>query len=757
MPFQRRLAAWILDHRVPIIIVILAVTALIAPQLRHFRVTTSERGGLPVDDPDIVQFEEYSKQFGHMELLIVGIESDNIFTKETLSFLRRLETDLSAIKNVKESMSLASARTLTVEDGEIFAEPFLEEIPSDPAELLALKEEALANEQWVRSLVSEDGKAACINILLDLELEDLQGRLAAVRAAREIIASHETPGIKIHLTGIAPLITDTLKHISSDMRRFIALTPLLMGFLLYLAFRTIRGILVPLTVILLSGVWTLGLFCWAGKALVTVTTMLPTLVALICLSDVIHIVAHYYELAAAGGDRRTVLEETMEHMIASCFTTSVTTAVGFGSLAVSEMQGIRDLGIWTGLGILIAYLLAITIVPILLSFLPLPNRKVQEKYRSSVCSRLMPRVADYVGRDRALIAVVSVIIMIAAVLGARGLRVQAKVSEHLPSEAPSVKGLMFLEGRMAGIHTFEMAVSGPSGVFRKPWALRELAEIEAYIESREEAEQSVSPATVIRFIHELLEPEDALVHEYPEDEELVDEYWLMLSMSERFELMNTFVSEDQSTARLCARVKNMGTIRQLALLEGVEDFTSAHLDPRLSFHTTGIVKIFASKTKALVRSQLRTLGVTVCVITILLVVHLVSIRLGLLSMVPTALPALVTLGFMGAFGIPLSVATVMISCIAIGISVDNAIHLLVRYRRNKKRGLPKEEAIRESIVMCGQAMVFTSTIIAAGFFVLLFSSFGPNRLFGILTAFTIIVALVSDLLLLPYMIRVLHK
>ncbi|NQT94253.1 MAG: RND family transporter [Lentisphaerae bacterium] len=757
MPFQRRLAAWILDHRVPIVIVILAVTAVIAPQLRRFRVTTSERGGLPEDDPDIVQFEQYYKQFGHVELMIVGLEAEDIFSLETLSFLRHLETELSSVRNVKQTISLASARTLTSEDGEIFAKAFLEEIPSDPAALQALKQEALANEQWVRSIVSEDGKAACINILLDLELEDLQGRRAAVKDVREVLALNTAPGIKTHLTGIAPLITDTLAHISSDLRRFIALTPLVMGLLLYLVFRTLRGVFVPLTVILLSGIWTLGIFFWAGNALVTVTTMLPTLVALICLSDVIHIMAHYYELAATGNDRRTVLLDTMEHMIAACFTTSATTAVGFGSLAVSEMQGICDLGIWTALGIFIAYLQAITLVPILLSFLPLPDQTVQKRYRRSVCSRLMPLLARYVGRDRVVIPVVSLLIVVAAVFGARQLRIQAKVSEHLPSRAPSVEGLAFLEGRMAGIHSFEMAVSGPQGAFRKPWALRELAEIENYLESREEAEQSISPATVIRYIHELLEPEDALVHALPEDEELIDEYWLMLSMSDQADLLNAFVSEDQSMARLCARVKNMGTIRQLELLDDVEAFAVANLDPRLSFYTTGIVKLFSLKVKALVRSQMRTLGVTVMVITVLLVIHLASIRLGLVSMIPTALPALVTLGLMGACGIPLSVATVMISCIAIGISVDNAIHLLVRYRRNRKRGLPKEEAIREAIVMCGQAMVFASLIIAAGFSVLLFSSFGPNRLFGILTAFTMIVALVSDLLLLPYMIRVLHK
>jgi len=282
---------------------------------------------------------------------------------------------------------------------------------------------------------------------------------------------------------------------------------------------------------------------------------------------------------------------------------------------------------------------------------------------------------------------------------------------------------------MSAFSTLEMTIEGPPGVFREEWGFEEVRKIQRFLESLPGVDKVVSFANFIR--------------EFDRD-------IFLLETTDRFD---SFLSSDYSTARVSARIQPTSTAGQLELLSKVEESAPKELDKRLRFRTTGAARLYATKATALINGQVRSLGFSMVVITLLLILYLRSIRVGLLSMIPNVLPVLMTLGMMGLSGISLNLSTVMISCIAIAIAVDDTIHFLVRYRREILTNGRVTPAIERTMFESGRAMVFTSLVIAGGFSILLFSSFAPIEYFGLLTAFTMITALGADLLVLPFLIK----
>ncbi len=753
---QRRVAEFILAHRLLISVLLLILTLALTYQLRLFRISQSQHKDLPQNDPDLVYFEQFCQRFGDAELLIIAVAADDMFTADNLQYLQQLTELIGRIPDVEEVISLTNVSDIRTDGDQIDVRLLLAEIPNDPAELAAKKAYALGNPYWVKNLVSPDGATASINAKLRYLREDETYRIAVVQKVREILRTNPHPGTVVYMTGVSPLLTDSLDYITHDLKRFMWLTPVLIILLLLLVFRTVRGALIPQIVIGASVVWIGGVFFTMGKAVGMVTTMLPTLIMVIGLSDVIHIINHYYEEAAQSDDRRQVILATMEHMISACFLTSITTAVGFASLLVADLRSIREFGIYSALGIMIAYLLGMTITPIVLSLLPLPKTKRWQGYEQSMTARALLRIERFVHRDRRCIPLLVALLTIASIIGITRLNIETQISKFIPRNAPSIDGLNFIQDHMAGFSTLELAVEGVPEVFQEPWALGELDELQTFLRSLPGVDTAHSLTEFIKETNKVMHEGNDDFYALPADRPTVAQYLLLLSMTGKADFLDSFVSFDFSGARVSARIHSMSSAEHLALLDRVETFAAQNLDPRLHLTTTGVIKLYATTVHALVNSQLRSLFFSFAIIALMIILHLRSLRIGLLAMIPNLLPILMTLGIMGWLNISLNVATVMISCIALGIAVDDTIHFLTRYRREIRLDGEVDSAIHRTMLSSGRAIVFTSLIIAAGYAVIIFSSFRPNRYFGLLTAVTMLAALIADLIVLPFLVKTFH-
>jgi hypothetical protein len=541
-----------------------------------------------------------------------------------------------------------------------------------------------------------------------------------------------------------------LQLLARDSRRFLWLTAGLVVVFLALAFRTWRGVLAPVLAITAAALGTLGLLAASGRTLNLCTALLPTLVAINCLSYAIHLLNAYHDSCGRGRDHGKILAATVVHLAPALWMAAITTAIGFGTQMLSELRSLRELGAFSAAGILLAFGLCLATLPAMLACLPLPRRKVHRHRSVRGLRRALWGVSRFVTRDRWRIPALLVVALGVAGAGIARIRVEAQMMRVLPPSMPSIQGLHAVTDTLAGFQVLEVEVSGPPGAFAEPWALAQLEHLQRRMAGLEGVDQTTSINDLLGQVYRVRDPAGAAAGR-PLSAGQVAEYRLLFAVAGRERQLDSFVTRDGSGARVAVRIRSLGTAQQLRLAAAVEHLAASELDPRLTVRTTGLVKLFAVTLHALVRSLFKSFGFAFVLIAAAIAIQLRSVKAGLCAMIPNVLPVLLGFGLMGFLGIPLSASTVMIASIGIGIAVDDTIHFLLRFRREFRPGRGRAAAVRRALLGTGRAMVYSSLGLAAGFSILAFSDLRLNREFGLLTAFILLVALVADLYVTPWL------
>jgi len=755
--FRGRLTGWLLDHRLLVTTTVCVATVLLVyplgnPQVLFQRYDAQEDQGRSGED-----YKQFASTFHEGELMMAVIQAPDVFAPEVLSYVRSRTSAIREVASIRRVDSLATVPELVKGvDGGLQTHPLLPDpIPTDHQALERARGAALANPLCANNLISADSTVTVINIVLPAMIRGSSDATRATQEVRGLLSVGRPEGVQAFLTGLSPMFVDSNAVAQSDFQRFAWMTGLLMTALLFLAFWTLRGVLLPLGVTSLTVLWTLGLMAWTGQTISAAMVMLPTLIAIVCLSDAVHILAYYYERAREGADRRSVLLETMEHMSSACFLTSITTALAFASLALTPLSTLRQFGLWAGAGIMVGYGLMMVLMPVLLSWLPLPAARVQRRYKHSLWGYLLARIVDVSRRGRLAVPIVVIVIIVASVGAATRLRVQTSMTAFLPESAPSMRGWAIARERLAGFSSVEVVLDGRTGVFEEPWALEDLRRIAEDLRSRSEVSTTLSVLDLLQWIHGILREEgsNADLLADPNAPGLIAEYLFMFRQSTSDEVLNKLVTNDSSCARVSARLGVAGAGEQLSLVGDLDGFVGKTIEGRLDYELTGEAMRIAEQIRLLIRSLAESFGFLVVAIGLLMLWQQRSVKAGLLAMIPNILPVLLTIGVMGAIGMSLNYATIMITSIAIGIAVDDTIHFLVRYRRERQNDPDRTRAVEHAILHSGRAMAFTSITIAAGCGLFVFSDFAPTRTFGFLMAFTMLMALLADLVVLPYLIK----
>ncbi|MEO0445981.1 MAG: MMPL family transporter [Verrucomicrobiota bacterium] len=749
---ERRLAEFLYERRKACGLFLLVATVISLIQFQHFDLDYNLLNQIPKGSPERERIDELEDVFGRSDLIVVALESEDIFTPERLGEIERLTQEFSKIPEVESVLSLSNAAVLQELDGEVATPGVMDSYQRGEQSLEELRAEVLGNTGLVKQVISEDGTAAAINLFIEESMKEADERDALMDRVSSILETIRVEGLTGGYTGNNPLIVDAIRAMKADLILYVLLTPVAMGILLILLFRqgTIRTIsltvLVPLILIFLSVVCTLGIFFGLRQSLGLATTLLPTLIALITLSDVIHGLALYFAGRETGASQKDRIVHCLEHLLEACFMTSVTTAIGIGSLMSSEVQSIRQFGIWAAVGIFLSYAIVMLGLPSLLSWFPGDSRKTRGK-SGDVLLQWASRFSRERGRA---ILYTSLAVLLVCGWYASEIEVEAQTSKSLPESAPSLQALNVVDQQLSGIGNLEGIFKGEPGVFREPWALEEVGKMHEHFASIPEMNLVISPWSILRDLHQVVENDG---RDLPKHRDDIADYYYMLEVSASADRTREFITSDHAWARVSGRSEGLSSKEYLHYFREMEEYAEEELDERLSFHTTGRMKVFASTVTVLAQSLLSSLGWTFGLIAILLMIHFRSVKVGLISLLPNVVPVLVPLGLMGIFGIRLTAATVMVSCLAVGLAVDNAIHFLARYRREFAGGKTVDEALEVAVRETGRAILIVSLVIAGGFLVFLFSDFRPNRYFGFLLAVAMTTAPIVDILLLPILIR----
>lgn len=747
---MRKLLLWSQHHPIVVSLILLALSALAATQLQSLRINASLKGMMIANDPDLPFYHNTIEKFGTDNITIVYVEDEHLFTPEKLTALDNLAFALEEVPGVLQADSLFSANSILNEEGTLSSSPLVDWIPETQGEADELKQKALANPLLIRNIISPDGNAVAINLMVEEDPanpdfdQDFSEEIDAV--LQEFSESFD----QSFQVGNSFAKRTIGENIMGDQARFVPFVALVLFITLLLMMRSPNAPLLPALTAGLSILWTLGFMGFAGIPINMMTMIVPTLIIVIGSTEDIHLLSEYME----GLEHTGTSPKALNFMAAKCgtavFLTALTTFLGFLSIAVNQITMLRQFGIAAAVGLFVNPLITCMIAPVYLRFFGArkPPKKREEHHARWISALEKTIIALIYGHKWRVFS--GICLMTAAIS-------LFTVNVHLDNDFLSFfkKDSVIrtrsdrLHETICGTQPFFIRIDGfEADAFKNPDNLKILLDIEQFIEARGWFDNTTSFVDFISTIHCEMNGGREEFRTVPDDPDLISQYLLFLNRSE----IKRFVTADYSSANMVVRHNITSSQRLKDVLEELETYMAGRLPKNLQFGITGEHILVNSASDSMSVGQAQSLGLLIFAIFIIMSILFMNWKAGLISIIPNLVPILLLFGVMGIFGITLNAGTVMVAAIAIGIALDDTIHFMTRYHKEMKTLQCQNKAMEVCIRSELKPVLSTSLALALGFSVMCFASFVPIIHFGLLSAVVILFALLGDLFLTPILL-----
>jgi uncharacterized protein len=747
-----RVADLLFRLRYPLCAIIVIGFFALAPLFNFTDIDNDISMWISKEDPVYQTYERFREEFGGQRTLLIALKSDRLFTPEALTFVREVTDDIERVDTVERVQSLSTAnivRSLENDDG-IEVQPLLDDDLDQPGVAEAAHRRALDDFLLRGDLVSEDGTVTAILVSFDEDRIDAV-RSGVITRIHQLIDPRLPPGMAAYYNGSLE-ISETYNRITLENTR--KLTPpilLLTIGAIYMMFRSwrITGLLV--VAVLVSAVWTMGLFVLMGFTYNILASMLPPLVIILAIADDVHIVQHFNHELRATGSKEHAFKSSVQHLFVPLLGASGTTALGLISLATSDVVAVRSFGVGAAVGVMVDFVMSLVFVPTLLMMLkPETGIAPQERYLLAP----MQRVARFSMRYAKPVLVATVVILALSTTGIAALRVDTNHVNFFPQAHPLHQSADLIDRQLSGIYSFNILLEGEPGSMKSPETLRRVERLRAKLEALPFVRKVVSVADYVKRVNRELNGGDAAHAVLPASADAIAQELFVFELSDdgRSEL-ERIVASDYSRSQISVKLASMSSdlvFEQINRAE--EEAAAAFAGTGITPTVTGSGRIFSTLDHYLVVSQLSSFATAF--VTVFGVIFLVfrSARFGLLGIVANALPVAAVLGLMGWLGISLNVATVMVASVALGIVDDDTIHFIGRFRREAAAGATTSQAIELATMHEGRASLTTAVINTLSYSVMMFSAYKPTAWFGGLLALTMAVAFLAEVLVVPAVI-----
>ena len=701
------------------------------------------------DDPDVEFYDKFKETFGNDEFFVITFEKDDIFAERNLTFLKNITEDLEDIEEIDEVTSLANVEDILGGSDYFEVRKFLGNIPDDRIELEGLRKQAINNPLYVKNLISPDGRTAAIVIQTYHRPDDEDYRKRLLHRTNDILDPYRGEVDQFYLAGRTITNLSLSQYMKRDIATFIPISYFLIVLAVWLFFRNTRLTLLAVANISACLGATAGLFGLAGITLNNVTVIVLPLVMALALCDTVHIFSHMEKgILTQVRDKREALASVLKRVVVPCFLTTLTTSVGFLSLAVSEIRTIREFAWLASAGMVFEFICSFFLLPPLI-LLFAPEHVYKDYGTRKGMAGFLNRINGLVQTHSRLIVVLSCLTVVAACWSASKIRVETNLLEYFKKESPVRTSVAFVEERLSGVGTLDISLkANQEDAFKDPVNLKVIERIQRHIESLPGVDVTMSFVDFMKDMNESFHDEDPSFYRVPQTREMVSQY-LLLYDSDQIE---DFVNSSYDHARISVRISEHGSAAQKRLLCKIQGFIGETQYPNLLIKTTGRAVQSVNTIDALVKGQIYSLSLAVAIIGIIMILVLRSIAIGFLSLVPNLFPIIFNFGIMGVAGIPLNTATALIAAVAIGIAVDDTIHFFSEYRLRRAQDTPIPKALKIVVFVKGRAIISSSLILCIGFGVLVLSRFVPTIHFGMLCAIIMITAMIGDIVVLPAII-----
>jgi len=723
---------------------IVLITILLGVFAVRVRVDSALENLLPTADPERLYYDEVVRVFGSEEATVVGIFSDDVFHPDLLARIDRLSRALEEIEAVREVLSLTTMKGVESDDFGVEVGPLMRELPTDAESAAAFRKRVYDNPIAVGNMVSTDGKTTGVLVLFEPLSDEEFMRLGIedqIRTEAEKVFATE----ELAITGLQTLKVTGARSMEQDLARFMPISVLLVVIVLAWAYRTKRGILLPLGAVSIGLVWTIGAMVLGGRAINMGTLVLPPLLMAIGIAYSIHVLSRYYQELQPGRSRRDVVVATVEHVRVPVGVAALTTGLGFATLALNPIRAIADLGIFSVIGI--SSITAITLGFLPAMFMLLPDADGPPEHHGRWIASSLGAIGRLAIDRRRIILVGAALICVASVWAARGIRVETNYVAFFDPESPIRRDTDRLAAAIGGAYPLYVVIDGDGpGSMRRLENLAAVHDLQTFIADQPGVDSTLSVADFILLVQGVFDPDSK--GRLPPTQSALEQLFLLLNPEDTKPVIN----QDFSRANILVRTRLAGSADVSRLVRDIEEYGRTRLRRGIEAHATGTVALLNRSADTLARGQVSGLAQMLLVLLVLMSFLFLSVRTGLLALVPNVIPIVLLFGAMGIAGIDLNISTSMIAVIAIGIAVDDTIHYLSALNTELRRTGSQEEALLRVGRTVGQPIVFTSVALALGFLVVCLSNFRPIRDFGLLASLTMVTALVTDLLLVPALV-----
>ncbi len=678
-------------------------------------------------------YQSSVERFGGDEILVVALESERPFDPALLAEVARRSEAFAGLRGVRRVDSIATVPVIrSADDGDLMLDPALppRPTPGDP-ELARLPERLAADRLAPESLVSRDGRVFAINLLLESHIgHDVEAILDGVRDAIR--------GRPAWVSGVPVFRTESNRQSEREILLFVPLTVALIGALLFAAFGSRRAVAIPLLASGLGTVCVLGAMGATGTPLSFSTIVLPPLLLALGSAYTIHVLAAESRCADAEA-----LEAALVAVARPIALSGLTTAIGFLGIALVRIEAIRQLGAFGALGALVVAAAALSAAPAALALAPARAR--EPRLRAWVGEVLAPALVAFLSRRARAVCAAWALAIVAIGVGLPRLDVETDATRWFRPGTEVRDSYEAIRARLSGISPMNVVVETEDGVRAvDPEVVAAIDALGAHLAARADVGKVVSLADPLRQMHATLsgEPDPGL----PANAALIEQYLLLLGSVDR---MRDVLAEDRRAANVMLRVDDNSSDALLDVARDAESWWGAHGPPGTRARATGIMFEFARAEDEIALGQIRGLATSLAVIALLALAIFRSARIALLALIPNAAPLLLCFGAMGLAGIPLDAATVVVGCLALGIAVDDTVHLLTWFTAHPRHREDPAAALIETFRRMLAPVMLTTLAVAAGFGAIGLSEFAITRNFGLLTAATVCVALLADTTLLP--------
>lgn len=762
--FWSSVARLILRNRIIILMLVVGMTVFLGSQWKNMRFSYTEANLLPDNHIVNVEYNKFLDIFGEEgNLIILAVKDSSLFTPEKLNAWNRLSKKFNAKPEVSAVISTENLKKLVknAEDERFELDDLIKGEIKTQAQADAIRAELFKNLPFYKSLLYNDEGTIRTAVYLDKEIVNTPVRKDFIydEVLPMIDEFEAETGLDLHVSGMPYIRTLNSQNIVDEIGLFIGAALLITSLIFFFFFRSFRATFISMVVVIIGVMWAFGVLGLLNYEITVLTALIPPLIIVIGIPNCIFFINKYQQEIKKHGNQAKSLQRVISKIGNATLMTNMTTAAGFATFIITESKLLKEFGIVASINIIAIFILSLLIIPIIYSFMALPKEKHLNHLNKRWIGAFVGWMEKMVRHHRFAVYVSSVALLALSIIGIYQIRISGSLIEDMPQNADFFQDIRFFEQEFDGIMPLEILIDTKrkNGVLKLP-TLKRMDKFEELIVDTPELSQPMSVVSLAKYSRQAYFGGLAKNYSIPASNENTIISTYVAKSDSGLNMLSSFVDSTGRYARITTFMKDIGTDKMERIEENLQAKIDKTFKDRYDVTITGKALVFLKGTKYLVNNLIMSLSLAIFLISLFMAYLFRSFRMILISLVPNLLPLLITAGMMGFLGVPIKPSTILVFSIAFGISVDDTIHFLAKYRQELRSNHWKiRKSVYAALRETGVSMFYTSIVLFFGFSIFMISSFGGTVALGGLVSATLLFAMLANLLLLPSLLLSLER